>query len=97
MANIKFKWNPAGYRELKNSARVQSIIESKAQRVKDTANANLSAGGYVAIDDFEKHQVTLTPDDTKAQIVVTHSEHAKRAQNKRKTLENALGSASGGE
>ncbi len=95
MGNIKFKWNPSGYREIKNSGAVQQIIDNKAQAVESRANASLSSGGYSAIKDFEKHTVTQSPDGSKARIVVTHSLHAKRAQNKNKTLETALGAARG--
>ena len=97
MGNIKFTWNPAGYQELKNSAGVQNLVKEKAERVKARANASLSSGGYRAIDDFEIHQKTNSKDGTNLQIVVTHSEHAKRSQNKHKTLTNALGSANGGQ
>lgn len=95
MAKVKFKWNPAGYREIKNSARVQALIEQKAKSVETKANSSLSSGGYTSIKDFETHTVTLTPDGTKAKIVVTHSAHAKYSQNKHKTLTNALGAARG--
>lgn len=97
MDSFKFIWNPSGYAELKNSARVQNIVKNKAERVKARANASLSVGGYTAIDDFEMYQKTNSKDATNLQIVVTHSEHAKRSQSKHKTLANALGSANGGE
>ena len=96
MGSIKFKWNPAGYRELKNSGRVQALVNSKAQAVKSSANSMLSTGGYRAIGDFEVHDVTISKDATKAKIVATHSLHAMRSQNKRKTLTKALGNASKG-
>lgn len=96
MGSIKFKWNPAGYRELKNSAGVQNLVNSKAQAVKASANSMLSSGGYRAINDFDVHDVTLSKDGTKAKIVATHSLHAMRSQNKRKTLTKALGNAQKG-
>lgn len=96
MGSIKFKWNPAGYRELKNSAGVQNLINRKAQAVKASASSMLSSGGYRAIDDFEVHDATISKDATKAKIVVTHSLHAMRSQNKNKTLTKALGSAQKG-
>lgn len=96
MGSIKFRWNPAGYRQVKNDPRVQILVLSKAQAVKAQANAMLSTGGYRAINDFEIHNVTVSPDATQAKIVATHSLHAMRAQNKQKTLTNALGSASKG-
>lgn len=96
MGSIKFRWNPAGYRELKNSGKVQALITSKAYDVKAAATASLSTGGYRAINDFETHDVTISKDATKAKIVATHSLHATRSQNKRKTLTKALGNASKG-
>ncbi len=93
MGNVKFKWNPTGYREVKNFATVQAIIDKKAQAVADKANADLSGGGYTSIKDFEVHPVTINKDGSKAKIVVTHSAHAMYSQNKHKTLTNALGAA----
>lgn len=96
MGSLKFVWNPSGYAEVKNSSAVQDIVREKAQKVKDRANASLSVGGYTAIDDFEMHEKTNSKDGTRLQVVVTHSEHAKRAQNQRKALANSLGAANGG-
>lgn len=96
MGSFKFKWSPSGYRDVKNSAGVQALVSSKAKAVKTQANSMLSAGGYYAIDDFEIHDVKISKDATKAKIVVTHSLHAMRSQNKRKTLTKALGNASKG-
>lgn len=96
MAKIKFKWNPAGYREIKNSAKVQALVNQKAQAVKTQANSMLSSGGYRSISNHEVHDATISKDGTKAKIVVTHSLHAMRSQNKHKTLTKALGSANKG-
>lgn len=92
MGNVKFTWNPAGYREVKNSTGVQALITQKAQDVKVQANASLSCGGYRAINDYEMRDVTISKDATKAKIVVTRSLHAMRSQSKDKTLTKALNS-----
>ena len=42
----KFKANRAGYAALMNSAQVQSVIEGKADAVKEAADSALSEGGY---------------------------------------------------
>lgn len=85
-----FKHNFAGYVQVMNYSGVQDLCKQKAQSVKEQADHMLSEGGYTAIDDHERHDITMS-DGRKAQLVVTHSQHAMRSQNRKKTLEKALG------
>ena len=94
MASVKFKHNFAGYRDVMNSSGVQTILKGRAQKVKDQANSMLSAEGYHAIDSFEAFTGTLS-DGRNVAGVYTHSLHAMRSQNKRKTLTKALNAAKG--
>lgn len=86
----KFKHNFAGYVQVMNYSGVQNMCKQKAQAVKEQADHMLSTGGYTAIDDHERHEITMS-DGRGAQLVVTHSLHAMRSQNKKKTLTKALG------
>jgi hypothetical protein len=95
MANIKFEHSSAGYVDVMNMAGVQSLIKNKAKQVNQTANSMLSEGGYTAINDFEEAQGQFR-DGRKVQNVYTHSLHAMRSQNKKKTLTKALGTVKEG-
>lgn len=43
-----FKWDPAGYKAIKNSSGVQSMLSNKAQAIANAANATVKNKGYVA-------------------------------------------------
>ena len=85
-----FKRNFAGYIQVMNYSGVQDLCKSKAQAVKEQADHMLSVGGYTAIDDHERHGITMS-NGRGVQLVATHSLHAMRSQNKKKTLSKALG------
>jgi hypothetical protein len=89
-----FKRNFAGYIQVMNYSGVQDLCKSKAQAVKEQADHMLSVGGYTAIDDHEVYDITKS-DGRGASLVVTHTKHAMRSQNRKKTLEKALSAAKG--
>ncbi len=43
----KFKWNPGGYKEVKNSGVIQSDLKRRAEAVARTANSRVKDNGYI--------------------------------------------------
>lgn len=88
--DFDFKFSYRGYVQVMNYPSTQRIIRAKAQAVADQADSMLSVGGYKAINDHEVYDITES-DGRGASLVVTHTKHAMRSQNRKKTLTKALG------
>lgn len=87
-----FKPNRAGYAALMNSAQVQSVIEGKADAVRDAADSALSDGEYR----YEGHDVKeIEGKLARGRVVRTKTDQARYSEAKRKTLSKALGAANG--
>ena len=92
--DFDFKFSYRGYVQVMNYPSTQRLIHNKAQAVAGQADSMLSVGGYIAIDDHEVYDITES-DGRGASLVVTHTKHAMRSQNRKKTLEKALSAAKG--
>ena len=93
MANkISFKANMAGYRELMNSGPVQAEIKSYADAAASIADAALSPnwGDPPRDPSFTVKPVVGRVFGAKGYRVSTHTEHAKRSENRNKTLTKAF-------
>lgn len=88
-----FKPNRAGYAALMNSAQVQSVIEGKAEAVRDAADSALSDDGEYR---YEGHEVKeIEGKLARGRVVRTKTDQARYSEAKRKTLSKALGAANG--
>lgn len=90
----KFKPNRAGYAELMNQGGVQSLLESKAQAVKSSADAMVLPDKWSRPYNYEPHELKQIDGKlARGYVVRTKTDHARLANAKRNTLLKALGSA----
>lgn len=85
----KFKWDSAGYKEVKNSDAVQNILKSKANSVADAANKSIGKEGFVV----EHKQGNIAGDMLYEVHVAKDDGEAFYKNLKHNTLLKALGSA----
>lgn len=88
MANVKVVPNRAGYKELLDSAAVQSYCQGRADAIAQSANSKLDPNDGYEYDGFEvkKWQGKLTT----GYVIRTKTDHARASQNKNNTLLNSL-------
>lgn len=83
----RFRWNPAGYREVMESGAVQSLLRSHAEATRAAADAMLSRDGYAQ----EGHKVkAVTGRFTRGYIVGTANQHAYLSTLRHNTLRRAI-------
>lgn len=83
----KFEWSKAGYRAVMDSGEVQGMLDRKANQVKASADAMLSADGY----NLPGHEVKQFEGImAKGRVVRTKTDHARYANAKRNTLLKSL-------
>lgn len=88
----KFEWDRAGYQALMNSSAVQNIVSSKADAVKSAADSMMTEDGYRR----GAHEVKpFAGKIATGRVVRTKTDHARRAQAKRKTLTKAMKKSKG--
>ena len=92
MGKIRFKADMDGYRELMNGGAVQSQLEGLAKTAQGVANSMLSPdwGKPSREPDFEINHFTGKKFGANGVQVATNTEHAKRSENKNKTLTKAF-------
>lgn len=90
MGSAGFKWSRSGYIQLMNSAGVQAVVADKANAIKSRADAAVGEDGYTQAEPHAIHDATQLR-MAKGKLVVTRTEHAKRAQALRKTLTTSIG------
>ena len=88
----RFRWTRAGSAQLMGSGAVDAVVAGKARKVRDAADRGLGKDGYRKTG----HELKRFPGKLAGGYVVrTSTDHARRAQAKRKNLTKALGSAKG--
>lgn len=88
----KFEWDRAGYAQLMNTGAVDAVVAGKALKVLAAADRGLGEDGYRHPGhEIKKYYGKLV----RGYVVRTNTDHARRAQGKRKNLTKALGSAKG--
>lgn len=88
----KFQWDRGGYAQLMNSGAVDAVVAGKAQKVLAAADRGLGEDGYRHPGhEIKKYHGVLA----RGYVVRTNTDHARRAQGKRKNLTKALGAAKG--
>ena len=90
--SFTFKANKAGYREFMNSGGVQDEIKTYADRAASIADAALSPdwGEPPHDEPFTVKPVTGRVFGADGYRVAAHTEHAKRSENRSKTLTKAF-------
>lgn len=91
-SKVRFKANMSGYRELMNGSAVQSRLENYARTAQSVATSMLSEdwGEPSREDAFEINHFTGKGFGAMGVQVATNTEHAKRSENKNKTLTKAF-------
>ena len=90
MANMS-SYTPdySGYRAILKSAKVQALLNSKAQNVASSADGMLSSNDGYYLNSFEVKDFTTKSGGT-GKVVRTKTDHARYSQAKNKTLTKAL-------
>lgn len=88
MAKWRFTPDYAGYRSVMRSAKVQTLLDSKAQSVKEAADDMLPEDNYI----LEGHEVKdfTTKVRVPGRVIRTKTDTARRSQANDKTLTKAL-------
>lgn len=82
-----FKWDPAGYKAIKNSSGVQNMLSNKAQAIANAANATVKNKGY------QVDEVTGRVAGDRLRIVHCGDAESMYSNAKHNTLLKALGAA----
>lgn len=89
MGSVRFEWDRAGYAAVCDMGGVQSILQSKAEGVAESAKAMLDPDEGYHLEDFEVKEFT-TKLGASGRVVRTKTDHARYSQAKNKTLTKAL-------
>lgn len=87
-----FKWDRDGYRAVMASAQMQGMLTEKAYSIKEAADSMMTEDGYRR----GAHEVKpFVGKIATGRVVRTKTDHARRAQAKRKTLTKAMKKSKG--